>query len=58
MQTQNDENREIEKFTRLVNSAANREQFFEFILFCLERLDKGDTVQAIWRDYQASVGGT
>jgi hypothetical protein len=26
-----------------------------FIRYCLERLNKGDSVQAIWRDYQASA---
>lgn len=26
-----------------------------FIRYCLERLNKGDSVQVIWRDYQASM---
>lgn len=28
------------------------EAFIDFLRYCSERLNKGDSVQAIWRDFQ------
>lgn len=28
-------------------------EYLSFIRYCAERLDRGDSVQAIWHDYQA-----
>lgn len=32
------------------------DDFIAFLHFCLERLNKGEQVQAIWNDYLKSVG--
>ncbi len=34
--------------------AAKQQEYIRFLQYCMERLNKGDTVQAIWSDYQAS----
>lgn len=34
--------------------AADKNRFIDFLRFCSERLNKGDSVQAIWRDFQES----
>lgn len=31
------------------------EDFIKFLQFCLERLNKGEQVQAIWNDYQRTT---
>ena len=31
------------------------EDFIAFLRYCSGRLDKGDSVQAIWRDFQAKA---
>ena len=31
--------------------AADKDRFIDFLRFCSERLSKGDSVQAIWRDF-------
>ena len=38
--------------TALSINAAIRKDFIYFLYFCAERLNKGDSVQAIWRDFQ------
>ena len=47
--------REFYEMAEQAESAQNGEKFVEFIRFCVERLNRGDQVQAIWRDYQDSV---
>lgn len=32
-----------------------KEDFMHFLRFCAEHLNKGGTVQEVWRDYQESV---
>lgn len=34
---------------------ADDEAYIKFLRFCVERLHKGDQVQAIWSDYQDQV---
>lgn len=34
---------------------ADGEAYIKFLRFCVERLHKGDQVQAIWSDYQDQV---
>lgn len=36
-------------------SDADRLAYSAFIRFCVERLNRGDSVQAIWHDYQATI---
>ena len=43
--------------TMLYGHAIDKQQFVRFIRFCSERLDKGETVQAIWHDYQEIISG-
>lgn len=43
--------------TMLYGHAIDKQQFVHFIRFCSERLDKGETVQAIWHDYQGIISG-
>lgn len=51
----------LEQFRRLsemaeqTESAQNADKFLTFIRFCVERLKKGDQVQAIWHDYQETI---
>lgn len=35
----------------LHEQANDKQEFILFLHFCSERLDKGETVQAIWHDY-------
>ena len=39
----------------LALDAADKKDFIEFLRFCVERLNKGDTVQAIWNDYRRQM---
>lgn len=43
------EKRSIEE---LYIQASDKEQFIDFLRFCSERLNRGDSVQVIWRDFQ------
>lgn len=47
--------REFYEMAEQASAAQSEDAFVQFIRFCVERLNKGDQVQAIWRDYQASV---
>lgn len=55
-------NNELEQFRKFyemaeqAKSAKKEEEFMGFIRFCVERLKKGDQVQAIWHDYQRTIG--
>lgn len=42
---------ELKEIELAMETAHEKEKFKEFVLFCVERLNKGETVQAIWRDY-------
>lgn len=54
-------NKDFEQFRKFyemaeqAKSAQNEEAFAEFIRFCVERLKRGDQVQAIWNDYQETI---
>lgn len=41
----------------LYELAPNKHDFITFLRFCSERLDRGETVRLIWRDYQEIVSG-
>ena len=47
--------REFYDMAEQASAAQSEDAFVQFIRFCVERLNRGDQVQAIWRDYQASV---
>lgn len=47
--------REAVDTARLFSTANDKDSFVEFLTYCAERLSKGDSVQAIWRDYQESI---
>lgn len=40
----------------LENQAHDQDDFILFLQYCVARLDKGETVQAIWHDYRRSAG--
>lgn len=42
---------EFREIARTAKTEQERERFKEFVLFCVERLNRGETVQAIWHDY-------
>lgn len=44
---------EIKAIGQTVAPQGEREAFISFLQYCAGRLDKGDSVQAIWNDYQA-----
>lgn len=44
--------REFYEMAEQAESAQNGEAFLDFICFCVERLKRGDPVQAIWNDFQ------
>lgn len=48
--------REFYEMAEQAESAQIEEEFIDFIRFCVERLEKGDPVQVIWRDYLDSIG--
>lgn len=41
----------------LYELAENKHDFISFLRFCSERLDRGETVQVIWRDYREIISG-
>ena len=47
--------REFYEMAEQASAAQSEDAFVQFIRFCVERLNRGDRVQAIWRDYQDSV---
>lgn len=47
--------REFYEMAEQADAAQGEEAFAQFIRFCVERLNKGDQVQVIWRDYQERV---
>lgn len=42
---------EFKDIALAAETAQEREEFKAFVLFCVERLNRGETVQAIWHDY-------
>lgn len=43
-------------YERTENQPTEKEQeFTRFLVYCVARLKKGDTVQAIWSGYQALI---
>lgn len=42
---------ELRKIELALKAAHEKDDFVDFIRFCAERLNKGETVQAIWIDY-------
>lgn len=44
--------REFWEMAEAVAAADKQDSFVAFIRFCVERLERGDPVQAIWSDYQ------
>ena len=42
----------------LCTEVLDDEEFTRFLRFCVERLSKDDTVQAIWSDWQALTAQT
>lgn len=54
----NNEYEQFRKFYEMAEqarSAQKEEDFLEFIRFCVERLNRGEQVQAIWNDYQETI---
>ena len=47
--------REFYEMAEQTETAQIGEKFTEFIHFCVERLKRGDPVQAIWNDYLETV---
>lgn len=47
--------REFYELAEQADAARCEDAFVQFIRFCVERLKRGDQVQAIWRDYQETV---
>lgn len=45
---------QIKEIGQAVAQQGERDDFISFLRYCAGRLDKGDSVQAIWNDYQAS----
>lgn len=46
---------ELKEKVQSIHESSVREGFIAFLSYCAGRLDKGDSVQAIWNDYQARV---
>lgn len=46
---------EFYEMAEQASAAQSEDAFVQFIRFCVERLKRGDQVQAIWRDYQETV---
>lgn len=46
---------ELKEKVQSIHENGERESFISFLRYCAGRLDKGDSVQAIWNDYQAKV---
>jgi len=47
--------REFYEMAEQASAAQTEDSFADFIRFCVERLKRGDQVQAIWHDYQETV---
>lgn len=47
--------RKFYEMAEQASAAQSEDSFVEFIRFCVERLKRGDQVQAIWHDYQETV---
>lgn len=45
---------EIKVIGQTVAKQGEKDAFISFLQYCAGRLDKGDSVQAIWNDYQAT----
>lgn len=51
----NQESAEMKELSQKMLSAGCEGNFIAFLRYCSERLKKGDSVQAIWNDYQAKA---
>ena len=51
----NQESVEMKTLSQKMLSAGYEGDFIAFLRYCSERLKRGDSVQAIWSDYQAKV---
>lgn len=51
----NQESVEMKTLSQKVLSAGCEDNFIAFLRYCSERLKRGDSVQAIWSDYQAKA---
>ena len=47
--------RDCEPEMELYGQATDKQDFIFFLRFCSERLNRGETVRAIWHDYLATV---
>ena len=45
----------IERMDRRESDVPHSREYIEFLTFCLDRLDKGQSVQTIWRDFLETV---
>ena len=45
---------EIKAIGQTIAKQGEKDTFISFLQYCAGRLDKGDSVQAIWNDYQAT----
>lgn len=43
---------ELREQTKSIAGAEERESFISFLRQCAERLNRGDSVQAIWNDFR------
>lgn len=46
---------EIKEIGQTVALHGGEDEFISFLQYCAERLDRGDSVRAIWNDYQERV---
>lgn len=44
----------FERIILALETAHEKDDYVKFIRFCVERLNKGETVQAIWHDFLCS----
>lgn len=42
---------EMRATAKEIISRSGKDEFLAFLIFCSERLNKGDSVQAIWHDF-------
>jgi len=45
---------QIKEIGQTVSQQGEKVDFISFLRYCAGRLDKGDSVQAIWNDYRVS----
>ncbi len=43
---------ELRSALQLMSATGKGEEYISFLRFCVKRLERGDSVQKIWSDYQ------